>query len=237
MLQAQLTGTLWRTAARLGLCLANVGDSELGRLRFKSLRWILVTAGGAAFLVVLAGGLAAVPAPARPPVPAARTGQAPTSGQARAPGHGTVHGTPPSRRSPGETLALLTYAAAAVVALAALAIWQWSRLMVRRALQDRAGHPIPCRGTVRWLTACREGGWPLLVRSERGQWLWLTGSGEALAPMRRHLARRERGRSWRVSVTLTYYPRSRVIHEVTGMAVEELEEVLAAARAYGASPA
>jgi len=38
------------------------------------------------------------------------------------------------------------------------------------------------------------------------------------------------GRPYRLSVTLTYYPRSRVIHEVTGMAVEELGAVLAASQ-------
>src|SRR5215472_15965750 len=58
MVRTSLTRPLWWTAARMGLCLASVGDSELQRLRL-----IVLWAGGGAALVVLANGLAAAPPP------------------------------------------------------------------------------------------------------------------------------------------------------------------------------
>jgi len=50
--------------------------------------------------------------------------------------------------------------------------------------------------------------------------------------MRRRITGLARGRPYRLSVTLTYYPRSRVIHEITGMAVEELDAVIAASQRW-----
>lgn len=198
MLRASLTRYVWWTAAQLGLCLAGVDDRELQRLLFTRLRWMLLSAGGAAFLIVLAGGLSAVPADL----------------------------TRNSGGNPSRTLALVSYAAAALLALTAVVVWLYSRTMVRRALRDRNEDPIPCKGTLRRLIASREGGWPLLLRSEQGRWLWLTGSSLTLAPMRRRLAGRVPGRPYRLSVKLTYYPRSRVVHEIAGMAVEDLGEVI-----------
>lgn len=159
---------------------------------------MMLSAGGAAFLIVLAGGLSAVP-----------TELARSSGG-----------------NPSRTLAIVAYSVAAVLALTAVVIWQYSRRMLRRALRDRNDNPIPCKGTVRRLIASREGGWPLLLRSEQGRWLWLTGSSQTLAPMRLRLTGRMPRRPYQLSVTLTYYPRSRVVHEIAGTAVEDLEEVL-----------
>jgi hypothetical protein len=198
LLRASLTRHFWWTAAQLGLCLGGIGDQELQRLLLTRLRSMMLSAGGAAFLIVLAGGLSAVPAEL-------------------------------ARNSGGNasrTLAIVAYSAAAVLALIAVVIWQYSRTMVRRALRDRNQYPIPCKGTVRRLIASREGGWPLLLRSEQGRWLWLTGSSQTLASMRLRLTGRMPRRSYRLSVTLTYYPRSRVVHEIAGMAVEDLGEAI-----------
>src|SRR5215471_3625166 len=202
MLRTSLTRYPWWIAARMGLCLASVGDGELQRLLFKRLRWIVLWAGAAACLVVLGNGLAAAPPP------------------------------PAGTNAPVRLVSLGAYAVAALLALIAVAIWLYSRTIVRRALRDRMGYPTPCKGTVRGLIMSREGGWALRLRSEQGRWFWLTGSSQALAPMRRRMAALAPGRQYRLSVTVTYYPRSRVIHEVTGMAVEELDAVLASAQRW-----
>ena len=186
----------------MGLCLAGVGDGELQRLLFKRLRWIVLWAGAAACLGVLGNGLAAAPPP------------------------------PAGTTAPIPAVSFGAYVVAGLLALIAVAIWLYSRIVVRRALRDRMGYPIPCKGTVRGLITSREGGWALRLRSEQGRWLWLTGSSQALAPMRRRMAGLAPGRPYRHSVTLTYYPGSRVIHEITGMAVEELDAVLASAQRW-----
>ena len=192
----------------MGLCLASVGDSELQRLLFKRLRLIVLWAGGAAALVVLANGLAAAPPP------------------------------PSGSAAPVHALSLGAYAVAVVLALISGAIWLYSRIIVRRAVRDRIGYPVPTKGTVRGLIAASEGGWVMRLRTEEGRWLWLTGSSQALAPMRRRMALLRPGRPYRLSVVVTYYRRSRVIHEVTGMAVEQLDAVFAnsASRQVGAEP-
>ena len=192
---------LW-IAARMGLCLAGVGDGELQRLLFKRLRWIVLWAGAAACLGVLGNGLAAAPPP------------------------------PAGTTAPIPAVSFGAYVVAGLLALIAVAIWLYSRIVVRRALRDRMGYPIPCKGNVRGLITSREGGWALRLRSEQGRWLWLTGSSQALAPMRRRMAGLAPGRPYRLSVTLTYYPGSRVIHEISGMAVEELDAVLASAQRW-----
>lgn len=202
MLRTSLTRYPWWIAARMGLCLASVGDEELQRLLFKRLRWIVLWAGGAACLAVLGNGLAAAPPP------------------------------PAGTNAPVRAVSLGAYVVAALLALIAVAIWLYSRIIVRRALRDRTGYPTPCKGTARGLITSREGGWALRLRSEQGRWFWLTGSSQVLAPMRRRMAGLTHGRPYRLAVTLTYYPRSRVIHEITGMAVEELNAVLEASQRW-----
>jgi len=186
----------------MGLCLAGVGDAELQRLLFKRLRLIVLWAGAAACLGVLGNGLAAAPPP------------------------------PTGTNAPLRAVSFGAYVVAGLLALTAVAIWLYSRIIVRRALRDRMGYPTPCKGTVRGLITSREGGWALRLRTEEGRWLWLTGSSQALAPMRRRMAGLAPGRLYRLSVTLTHYPRSQVIHEVTGMAVEELDAVLSASQRW-----
>jgi hypothetical protein len=197
MVRTSLTRPLWWTAARMGLCLASVGDTELQRLLFKRLRWIVLWAGGAAGFAILGNGLAAAPPP------------------------------PSGSNAPIRTLSMGAYLVAAVLGLIAAMIWLYARIIVRRALRDRIGYPIPCKGTVRGLITAREGGWVVRLRSEQGRWLWLTGTSEALAPMRQRMALLTPGRPYRLSVVLTYYRKSRVIHEITGMAVEQLDAALA----------
>lgn len=210
---SSLARYLWWMAARMGLCLGGVDDDELGRLLRRRLRWMVIAAGLGAFLVVLGGGLAGAP------LTAAGMGASAAS------------------LSLSRTLGRAVEAAAAVPTFVAAFVWWYARRKVRRARGDRATYPVPCRGTVRGLIVAREGGWPVLVRSEQGRWLWLTGSQEALAPVRRRLSARRVGARLRFSVTLTYYPRCRVVHAVTGMAVEELGAVVEAAGAAAANPA
>jgi hypothetical protein len=131
-----------------------------------------------------------------------------------------------SRKGAGATASYLYYIAAAVLALAALVVWWYSREMVRRAVKDRSGPAVACKGTVRRLIAARQGGWPLLLRSSDGRWFWLTGSSKALAPMRARLTKGTVDRPFQLTLTLTYYPRSRVIGEISGMAVEVLDRAL-----------
>jgi hypothetical protein len=187
-----LTGCLWWLLARMRLCLAGVDDDELGRLLVRRLRWMVLFGGLAAGGVVLAATTAteAIAAPS----------------QAMA-----------SMRTDVEIAA---YAAAAVLGLAAAAVWRYSQAMVRRALRDRESTPEVCRGAALRIIRAAEGGWPLLMRREDGRRFWVTGSPKTLAPVRSRLGRA--GRGFRVTVTLQYYRRSRVVKDIRGMAVEAL---------------
>lgn len=115
------------------------------------------------------------------------------------------------------------YLVAAPPLLVALAIWWYSAVVLRRALRDRTTYPVVRRGTVRRLLTAREGGWPLLLRDVDGRSMWLTGSREVLLPVRQRLARRRPGRPFQLTVTLAFHPRCRVVHEIRGMAVEDLD--------------
>ena len=83
-----------------------------------------------------------------------------------------------------------------------------------------------CKGVVRRVLIAADGGWPLLVRTDTGRYLWLTGSGVSLRTTMGRLTTRVRGRPFQLVVVLTYYPRCRVIREVNGMAVESLERAI-----------
>ncbi len=181
----------------MSLCLANVDEEELRRFLLVRLRWVALMAGSAALLVVLAGSLAATVAP----------------GQA----------THPTARPLVTTLSLVVYVVAAGLCLLAVGIWAYSRVLFIRALRDRLAYPTPVTGIVRGLIEARAGGWPVLLRAENGRWLWLTGADDVLRPIRSRRAGRVNGRPLRISVTLLYYPKSRVIREITGMKVEVME--------------
>lgn len=202
-----LTGILWRLLARMGLCLAGIDDAEVGRLLVRRLRWMVVFGGLAAGCVVLAATTATetVAAPSRA-MAAIRT-----------------------------DLELGTYAAAGVLVLPVIAVWRYAQAIVRRALRDRMSVPEVCRGTVVRIVGAAEGGWPMLVRREGGRRFWVTGSPQALAPVRSRLGRA--GPGFRVTVTLQYYRRSRVVKEIRGMAVEALSVAWSPALEPGAEPA
>lgn len=213
MILAILVRPLWWTVARMGLCLGGVDDDELQRLRSRRLGWMLVTGGAAAFLIVLAGAASGA--------------------------HLTAAGTGASAESLAlSTLAgMVLYGLAGVPALLCVAIWLYVGRKIRRARRDRERYPEVCRGTVRRLMIVPDGGWPVLIRSDRGRWMWLTGSEDALRLVRRRLPARRDAASVRFTVTLTHYPKCRVVHTVTGMAVEQLDAVLAAQIAAAPSPA
>jgi hypothetical protein len=230
VVRTALTRHLWWLAARMGLCLAGIGDGELQRLRLRRLWWIAVTAGTAAFLLVLGSSVAAGVAralPARTPAASQSSGG---DASARTP-------SPPAREPVTRPPAVLYSAPAAAPALVALAIWLYTRVILRRALRDREGDATVCRATVRRLITARVGGWPVLLHEEGGRWLWLTGSSRTLAPMRARLSAPDPSRPFRLRVTLTYHPRCRVVKEISGLAIEQLEWAVAASPAYGSSPA
>jgi hypothetical protein len=192
---ASLGLCLWWPLARLRLCLAGVDDDELARLRRERLRWLVLLAGTAAALVVLAGGVAA-----------------------------GARGAPAQTSAPHDlgVVATVGYAAAVVPVLAAVALWLYVRTMLRRALYDRERPPVVITGTVRRMIRPSAGGWPLLVRRTGGRGRWLTGSPRTLAPVRGRLTGHSARRTFQLTVTLTYYRRSRVIKEIAGVVVEDL---------------
>jgi hypothetical protein len=187
-----LTGCLWWLLARMRLCLAGVEDAELGRLLVRRLRWMVLFGGLAAGCVVLAATTATetIAAPSQPLAPM-RT-----------------------------DVELGAYGAAAVLALAAAAVWRYAQAIVRRALRDRQSAPVVCKATALRTIRAADGGWPMLLRREDGRRFWVTGSAKSLAPLRGRVGRA--GPGFRVTVTLQYYRRSRVVKEIRGMAVEAL---------------
>jgi hypothetical protein len=195
-----LTGCLWRLLARMRLCLGGVGDVELERLLVRRLRWMVW------FMGLAAGGV----------VVAATT--ATESLAAPSPAMALIR----------TDVQLAAYGLAALLALAAAAVWRYSQTIVRRALRDRQSTPEVCRATALRVVRATEGGWPLLLRREDGRRFWVTGSPRMLAPVRSRMARA--GRGFRVTVTLQYYRRSRVVKEVRGMAVEALSVAWSPAR-------
>jgi hypothetical protein len=113
---------------------------------------------------------------------------------------------------------------------------RWRATLVNAGL-DRASTPIAVGGRVRKLIPSRDGGWPLLLRDQDGSWLWLTGKGQDLDRARQTLRSRRSGVRHELRLTLTYYPRTHVIKEITGMSVEERETVRAPALRPVISPA
>ncbi|TMC11023.1 MAG: hypothetical protein E6J41_07140 [Chloroflexi bacterium] len=202
-----LTGILWRLLARMRLCLAGVDDAEVGRLLVRRLRWMVVFGGLAAGCVVLAATTATETVAAPSPVMAAMR----------------------------TDLQMGAYIAAGVLALPVVAVWRYAQAIVRRALRDRAAVPQVCRGTALRVVPAAEGGWPMLLRREDGRRFWVTGSAKVLAPVRSRMGRA--GPGFRVTVTVQYYRRSRVVKEIRGMAVEALSVAWSPALEAGAEPA
>src|SRR5207237_6592875 len=95
-----------------------------------------------------------------------------------------------------------------------------------RARRDRERDPRVCKGAIRTVLTAADGGWPLLIKTDSGRHLWLTGSSASLKAALGRLTKQVRGRPFQLVVVLTYYPRCRVIREVNGMAVESLERAI-----------
>jgi|SRR5437879_3373313 len=121
---------------------------------------------------------------------------------------------------------IVYFGCAAALILISLGIWAYSATIVRRARRDRERDPRVCRGIVRTILLAADGGWPVLLRTDRGRNLWLTGSPESLKTATGRLTTHVRGRPFQLVIVVTYYPRCRVIREVTGMAVESLERAM-----------
>src|SRR5215472_7208769 len=189
------------------LCLAGVEDVELNRLLIRRLRWMVLFGGLAGGCVVLAA------------TTATESLAAPSLAMT-------------SIRTDVE---LAAYGAAAVLALPAAAVWRYAQAMVRRALRDRQSTPEVCRATALRIVRSAEGGWPVLLRREDGRRFWVTGSPRVLAPVRSRMGRASPG--FRVTVTLQYYRRSRVVREIRGMAVEALSVAWSPALEAGPEPA
>lgn len=186
-LTAALAYVPWWIAARLGLCLSDLGNAELERLHRVRVQWIVVASGAAALFFVVANGMAAAL---------------------------------PAGEAPGPT-GLLLYVPAAVLCLAAMAVWVHSRSLLRRARLDRNLTPVPLKGRALGVIPAATGGWALLFSDPAGRWTWLSGNAQDLALMRRRLTEMGPSRlSW-LTVTLTHHPRSRVIKDISGMAVEQ----------------
>jgi hypothetical protein len=118
------------------------------------------------------------------------------------------------------------FAAAAGFVLVSVLTWLYSRAIVRRARHDRERDPRVCKGAVRTVLTAADGGWPVLIKTDRGRYLWLTGNRASLKTAMGRLTAQVRGRPFQLVVVLTYHPRCRVIREVNGMAVESLERAI-----------
>ena len=126
------------------------------------------------------------------------------------------------------------------VALAGMTASTMANLRLRAtlavALLDRASTPSVAAGVVHHLFVSREGGWPLLLEDRDGTWHWLTGAERDLVRLRASMERRTAGVKVEVRLTVTYYPRTLVIKEVTGLSVEERVTARAPVAAFAPSP-
>ncbi|MFZ0217266.1 MAG: hypothetical protein WAM30_15140 [Candidatus Dormiibacterota bacterium] len=124
-----------------------------------------------------------------------------------------------------DLLYLALWVPGALLSTAALMIGLYSRATLASALFDRSSTPIAVKGRVRILLTGREGGWPMLLHDQDGRHYWLTGRAADLDRIRTALERRRSGVDLAVTVTLTYFPRTRVIDRVEGLSVEERERM------------
>ncbi|MBO0701637.1 MAG: hypothetical protein J2P38_01810 [Candidatus Dormibacteraeota bacterium] len=128
-----------------------------------------------------------------------------------------------------EYLYLALWVPGALLSTAALMIGLYSRAMISSAMYDRTTMPSATQGRVLMLLPAREGGWALLLKDGEGRHHWYTGRAADLERVRTALERRRPGVTLEVRLTITYFPRTRVIERVDGMNVAEhaRERVLA----------
>ena len=122
-----------------------------------------------------------------------------------------------------DQLYLTLWVPGALLSTAALVIGLYSRATLASALFDRVSTPVAVKGPVRLLLTGREGGWPMLLRDQDGVHHWLTGRATDLERIKTALQRRRSGVELEVTVTLTYFPRTRVIDRIEGLSVEARE--------------
>ncbi|MBO0707768.1 MAG: hypothetical protein J2P44_05335 [Candidatus Dormibacteraeota bacterium] len=120
-----------------------------------------------------------------------------------------------------EYLYLALWVPGALLSTAALMIGLYSRAMISSAMYDRNTMPNATQGLVRMLLPAREGGWALLLQDGDGKHVWFTGRPADLDRIRGALERRRSGMTLEVRLTITYYPRTKVIERVDGMTVAE----------------
>jgi hypothetical protein len=135
-----------------------------------------------------------------------------------------------------EGTSIVGWAAATFGVVASLLATIRLRATLDLAVIDRNSAPAASGGAVRRVIASREGGWPLLLRDRDGHWLWLTGHERDLRRLRAKLASRRPGSYLELRITVTYYPRTRVIKEITGMTVEEREVARGFVPRFATSP-
>ena len=135
-----------------------------------------------------------------------------------------------------DVLYLSLWLPGALLSTAALFTGLYARAMLAGALLDRSGDPIAAKGTLRRVIPGRDGGWPVLMRDQNGRGLWLTGREADLHRAIEALERRRPGVQLELSITLTYYPRTHVIKEISGIAVQEREKARATAASLAPSP-
>lgn len=135
-----------------------------------------------------------------------------------------------------DVLYLSLWLPGALLSTAALCTGLYARAMLAGALLDRSSDPVAAKGTLRRVVRPRDGGWPVLLRDQDGSGLWLTGRETDLRRAIEALRRRRPGVQLELSITLTYYPRTRVIKEISGIAVQEREKARATARSLAPNP-
>ena len=137
-----------------------------------------------------------------------------------------------------EYLYLGLWVPGALLSTAALMIGLYSRTMISSAMSDRIAMPNATQGLVRMLLPAQEGGWALLLEDAAGKNMWFTGRASDLYRVRDALERRREGMTLEVRLTITYFPRTKVIERVDGMSVAEhaKERVLAGRLAPVPSP-
>jgi hypothetical protein len=124
----------------------------------------------------------------------------------------------------------------ALLSTAALFTGLYARAMLAGALLDRSSEPVAAKGTLRRLIPGRDGGWPVLIRDQDGRGLWLTGREADLGRAIEAHRRRRPGVQLELSITLTYYPRTHVIKEISGIAVQERDKARATAPSLAPNP-
>jgi hypothetical protein len=135
-----------------------------------------------------------------------------------------------------DVLYLSLWLPGALLSTAALLTGLYARAMLAGALLDRSGDPVAAKGRLLRLIPGRGGGWPVLIRDQDGRGLWLSGRESDLQRAVEALRWRRPGVQLDLSITLTYYPRTHVIKEISGIAVQEREKERATAPSLAPNP-